>query len=188
MSQDSTHDTLKITRVDEKDPALPPVVAETFARIAKGSVGVVNIHRTLARSPDVFAGFIGLAHALRNTTEIPPPERELAILRVLEHRQGAYEIGHHRRLGRALGLTEAQLEGTAAETIDPSLYDERQLAVLRFADAFDAGKGIAPELAESLDRLLGERQIVELTLTLSLYLGLAHLTHAIDVPLDARHD
>ena len=182
----SRPDSLKITRVDENDPSLPPVVVETFARIATGAVGVVNVHRTLARSPEVFGAFIGFAHALRNSTEIPAAERELAILRVLEHHHGDYEIGHHRRLGRTLGLSEAQLEGTAAMPLDPSLYDERQLACLRFADAFHEGNGVPADLADALGRLLGERQIVELTLTLSLYLGLAHLTHALDVPVDAR--
>jgi 4-carboxymuconolactone decarboxylase len=179
---------IAVTRVDENDPALPEIVAATFAKIARGVVGVVNIHRTLARSPDVFAGFIGLAHALRNTTEVPPPERELAILRVLEKHQGAYEIAHHRRLGRTLGLDDAQLAGTAASAIDPQLYDERQLAALHFADAFSARQGVPPELRATMVRLFGERQIVELTLTLALYLGLAHLTHALDVPIDARHD
>ncbi len=184
----STKDSIPVTRVDEADPALPEIVAATFAKIARGVVGVVNIHRTLARSPDVFAGFIGLAHALRNSTEIPPAERELAILRVLEKHQGAYEIAHHRRLGRTLGLSDAELEGTAAKAIDPELYDERQLAALQFADAFSERQGVAPELRATLVRLFGERQIIELTLTLALYLGLAHLTHALDVPLDARRD
>jgi alkylhydroperoxidase family enzyme len=181
-----TKQPLKVTRVDEKDPALATIVADTFARVARGVVGVINIHRTLARSPDMFAGFIALAHALRNTTELPAPERELAILRVLERHQGEYEIGHHRRLGRTLGLGEAQLEGTAAREIDPSLYDERQLAALRFADAFSEKQGVDPELTKTLERLFGERQIVELSLTLALYVGLAHLTHAIDVPVDVR--
>src|SRR6218665_1479770 len=87
-----------------------PIVTEVFGRLANGAVGIVNIHRTLANSPEVFHAFIGLAHALRFKTMLDPAERELAILRALWRHDGHYEIGHHRRLGAAAGLSEAEMD------------------------------------------------------------------------------
>jgi 4-carboxymuconolactone decarboxylase len=161
-----------------------PDALATFETLSKGSVGIVNIHRTLAQSPTMFARFIGLAHALRFETELDPAERELAILRVLERNGGTYEVAHHRRMGAAAGLTEAQMDATAGEGAPAALFDERQQAVLAFADHFAANQGVSADVAEQLVRHLDPRQRVELGLTLALYLGLAHLTNMLAVPGD----
>ena len=161
-----------------------PVVADVFERLSKGTVGVVNIHRTIAASPDVFAAFIGLAHALRFKTQIGAAARELAILRVLELHHGHYEIGHHTKMAIAAGASEAQAKGATAAQLDPELYDDAQRAVLRYAEAFAIGTGVPPHVALALEQHLDNRQRVELTMTLALYVGLAHLTCSLDVPVD----
>jgi 4-carboxymuconolactone decarboxylase len=161
-----------------------PDARATFEKLAGGSVGVVNIHRTIANSPTVFSRFIGFAHALRFETELDPAERELAILRVLERCDGHYEIVHHRRMGAAAGLSEAELAHVGDPGAPHAIYTERQRAILDFADRFAAGAGVEPEAGAALSRHLDSRQRVELGLTLALYLGLAHFTNSIDVPVD----
>ncbi|MDF7775361.1 carboxymuconolactone decarboxylase family protein [Sphingomonas sp. AOB5] len=159
------------------------IVAEVFGRLAAGSVGVVNIHRTLANSPEVFAAFIGLAHALRFKTILDPAERELAILRALFVHHGDYEIGHHRRLGAAAGLSDAEMD-VACSVGDGAGLTDRQRAILGYADAFAKGRGVVPADAAALTGVLDNRSVVELSLTLALYVGLAHLTASLDVPVD----
>lgn len=173
---------LTVTRVDERT-AIDPHQVETFARLAKGSVGVVNLHRTLAHSPVVFARFIDFAHALRFETVLDARLRELAILRVLAHHRGDYEARHHRKMALAAGASEEACEAATAGAFDglPAV----DTAVLRFADAFARGAGVTPEIASALKEHMDDRQCVELSLTLTLYLGLAHFTHAVDVPVEA---
>lgn len=161
-----------------------PEAQATFEKLAAGSVGVVNIHRAIANSPTVFARFIGFAHALRFETALDPAERELAILRVLERCDGRYEIVHHRRMGRAAGLSEAELDHVGDPGEPHAIYNDRQRAILDFADRFAAGAGIDPRAAEALSAHLDSRGRVELALTLAFYLGLAHFTNSIDVPID----
>lgn len=161
-----------------------PEARATFEKLAAGSVGVVNIHRTIANSPTVFARFIDFAHALRFKTELDPAERELAILRVLERCDGHYEIVHHRRMGLAAGLSEAEVDHVSDPGEPNAIYSDRQRAILDFADRFAAGTGVDPTAAEALSAHLDSRQRVELGLTLALYLGLAHFTNSIDVPAD----
>lgn len=161
-----------------------PDAAATFEKLAAGAVGVVNIHRTLANSPTVFARFIGFAHALRFETDLDPAERELAILRVLHRCDGHYEIVHHRRMGAAAGLSEAELAHVSDAGAPHAVYSERQRAILGFADALAAGKGVTEAASDALCAQMDSRQRVELALTLSFYLGLAHFTNSIDVPLD----
>ena len=155
-----------------------PVVVEVFERLAKGTVGVVNIHRTLANSPDVFAAFIGLAHALRFKTQLPALPRELAILRVLELHHGHYEIAHHRKMAIAAGATEEQADNTASH----ELFDPPCRAAIVYAEAFAAGRGVPA--SDQLCAQFDNQQRIELSLTLALYLGLGHLTSSLDVPPD----
>lgn len=160
-----------------------PILLPLFERLSGGAVGLVNIHRALANSPAVFQAFISFAHALRFKTGLDPAERELAILRALARHQGDYEISHHRRMGLAAGLSE---DAVAAACLDRGEEDlsPRQQLLLRFADRFAEGGGVGAETAEALREALGNRGVVELSLTLALYVGLAHLTGALDVPLD----
>ena len=171
-----SNDRIPVTLVGE-NAIQDPVVQEVFGRLAKGTVGIVNLHRTVANSPEVFAAFIGLAHALRFKTELDPAERELAILRVLELHHGHYEIRHHRKMALAAGVSEAEIDGTATLT-------DRRAAVRAYADAFAAGSGVPAASSKALAQHFTNRQIVELTMTMTLYLGLAHLTNSLDVALD----
>jgi alkylhydroperoxidase family enzyme len=161
-----------------------PVLAELFERIGASSTGLLNIHRTLANSPEVFSAFIGLAHKLRFGTELDPAERELAILRVLARHRGHYEIRHHRRLGAAAGLTEEELDLACEARWSAGDWPERRRQVLQYADEFASGAGISAETSAGLTGILTSRQIVELSLTLSLYVGLAYFTASVDVPGD----
>jgi 4-carboxymuconolactone decarboxylase len=176
-----TKSRMPVERVGASDD---PEVAATFAKLAAGKVGVVNIHRILANSPVVFAQFIGLAHALRFETELDPAERELAILRVLEIHGGDYELSHHRPMGKAAGLSDAQIAGAAAKDAPADLYSERERVILLFADCFAAGKGIEAEALDKIEPHLDNRQRVELAMTLALYTGLAYFTNMLEVPQD----
>lgn len=171
---------VKVDLVRETDD---PILLPLFERLSGGATGLVNIHRTLANSPEVFHAFIGLAHALRFKTELDPAERELAILRALARHQGDYEMVHHRRMGLDVGLSEAAVDAACLAAGEDGL-DERQLLLLRFADRFAEGNGVDAETSAALRDALGNRGVVELSLTLALYVGLAHLTGALDVPSD----
>ncbi|KQX23259.1 MULTISPECIES: carboxymuconolactone decarboxylase family protein [unclassified Sphingomonas] len=162
-----------------------PDVADTFARLKAKPIGIVNIHRTLANSPAVFDRFIALAHALRFETELDPGERELAILCVLERHQGDYELDKHRMIARAAGVSEAKIAHVRAPDAQPSLFSDRERAILTFAEQFAADPGERPAHVETaIEAHLDNRQRIELGLTLALYLGLAHFTALLDVPED----
>lgn len=171
---------VKVDLVGETDD---PILLPLFERLSGGAVGLVNIHRALANSPEVFQAFIGLAHALRFRAGLDPAERELAILRALARHKGDYEIVHHRKMGLAAGLSEAAVEAACLEGGEDGL-SERQLLLLRFADRFAEGNGVDAETGAALRDALGNRGVIELSLTLALYVGLAHLTGTLDVPSD----
>lgn len=166
------------------------LVLETFNRVTAGARKTpANIHRTLANSPNVFSSFISFAHALRFQTELDPAERELAILRVLEWKRGDYELHHHRRMALQAGVSEQAIEAVKEaivieDTVPDGVFGERQVALLRYADQLTAGNGIDADVEAGLRKHYDNRQIVELSLTMAFYLGIAHFTNALEVPQD----
>jgi hypothetical protein len=90
-------------------------------------------------------------------------------------------------MGLRSGLNAAQVNALSAEDCTATdLFDDREKLVLHFADVFAAGEEASPELAASIPRYFDDRLVVELALTMAMYLGLAHLTGVIDLPLDER--
>jgi len=168
---------ISIGLVEESDH---PDVIETFGRLPK----IHNIHRILANSPTLFARFTGFAHALRFDTKIDPADRELAILCVLDLHGGEYEAAYHRVYSQTFGLSEEQVMNvTRSEEV--TCYDGRQRAVLRFAERFAAAPAERDRLPDSgIEQYYDDRERLELALTLTLYLGLAHFTGVIEVPAD----
>ena len=161
-----------------------PVVAETFERLKAGGGRPVNIHRSVAQSPEVFAKFVAFARSLRFETVLKPSERELAILRILEHARGEYELKHHRRMAATAGVSTEKIETVSRDVPDLKLFDAREAAILKFVDAFRAGHGVADDVQREMKSFFSDRQIVEIALTIALYFGLAHYTNALDVPID----
>jgi len=174
----SHKDGIRVELVNEPQHA---DAVETFERIRAKS-GIGNIHRTLANSPTVFKNFIGLSHALRYETDIDPVERELAICCVLERHDGQYELEPHRRFAKVLGATDEQIAHVSAPE-QATCFSERERAILQFA------RHIAADPAErssydyrQIEAHLDNRQRIELGLTLSVYMGLAHFTALFAVP------
>ncbi|MFD0847096.1 carboxymuconolactone decarboxylase family protein [Sphingosinicella xenopeptidilytica] len=171
--------TINVNLVDRSDNA---EVAALFANM-RGGLGPANIHRVLANTPDIFPAFIAYAHALRARCAIEPTERELMILRVLERGGGHYELHHHRGMARQEGLANAAIEAVANwETA--SVFSDRQRLLLRFADRFYDNEGLDAQTAQDMRALFDDRTLVEIALTLALYIGLTRLTNTLHVPID----
>jgi alkylhydroperoxidase family enzyme len=169
--------------VDLVEDSTDPVVLATFERLEARS-GIGMLHRTLANSPDVFASFVGLAQALRYSTQIDPVDRELAICAVLERHEGHYELAAHRRFAAIIGATQEQIDNVSNRDC-MGVYTERQEQILRFAAQLAADPGELADLPPSrIEEWLDNRERIELGLTLALYMGLAHFTALFAVPAE----
>jgi alkylhydroperoxidase family enzyme len=157
-------------------------VAALFANM-RGGLGPANIHRVLANTPEIFPAFIAYAHALRSQSAIEPTERELMILRVLERGGGHYELHHHRSMARQEGLADAAIEAVA-DWETSNVFSDRQRLLLRFADGFYDNEGLEAQTAQGMRALFENQALVEIALTLALYIGLTRLTNALRVPID----
>src|SRR5476651_701503 len=92
-----------------------------------------NIFKMMAHSPAYFEQYCRLGGAIRNKGELDPIVRELAITRTGILCEAPYEIVAHKRIGKAVGVTDEQnaaLENWQTATC----FNEVQRAALAFTD------------------------------------------------------
>lgn len=142
-----------------------------------------NLFLTLARNPRLFRGWLRFASRLMPGGRLPRRETELVILRVAHLRGCAYELEHHRRLGRRAGITDADLarvaEGPAAEG-----WTERERALLTAADELVRERDLTDGTWQALTRHLDTPRVIELVLLVTHYDMLATTIGALRVEPD----
>ncbi|SFN20152.1 MULTISPECIES: carboxymuconolactone decarboxylase family protein [Actinomadura] len=174
MCADSPAD--RVPRVDplpeeEWDDVLKAVVATT---------GPLNLFTTLARHPGLFHSWIGFGSLLLMRGTLPGRDRELAILRTAHHRSCGYEWEHHRGLGLAAGLTEAEI---AAVRLGPDGHGwgRGDRMVLTAADELHEHGTIGDATWAELSARFGERELIELVMLIGHYHMVAFTLNALRV-------
>ena len=92
---------------------------------------------------------------------LPRAETELVILRVAWNCANRYEWDHHERIGRRVGLTEAEIERVPAGP-DADGWNARRRALLAAADEIHGDGRISDATWAGLRPELDERELIEL--------------------------
>lgn len=127
----------------------------------------------LLHSPPLADGWNAFLGAVRTRSSLSPILRELAICRVAVCNQAWYEWAHHAPLLIAAGMGAEVVEGVVKVRDlgeeEKGGLGEREWAVLRFADEMTRCVKVRDETFEALRRVCGEREIVEVTATVSFF-------------------
>jgi 4-carboxymuconolactone decarboxylase len=155
--------------VDEA--AAPPEIREALAAMPpQGSV-----YRLIAHAQTAFRPFLTLAGKLQTSLELDARLRQLAILRVAVLADCEYERVQHEVIAGIEGVRDDQVQALRAGRADGPEFDELETLVLRFATEVVEGLGASEATTRELAAQLPERDLVELLLVISQYLGLAAL-------------
>lgn len=120
---------------------------------------------TLARHPALTKAFLRFSNHLLFRSTLDPQMRELAILRIAHRKQCEYEWAHHALIGKAEGLTDEQIAGSASgEGTTP--LDQ---LVLDAVDELDGQAKISDVTWAALCEHLSERQRMDLVFTIGGY-------------------
>jgi 4-carboxymuconolactone decarboxylase len=134
----------------------------------------LNIVRICAHaSQPLFEAQGQLGRAVATPEVLEPRLRETLILRVAHLSQSAYELHHHIPLGRAAGLSEADLaaiETGAHDRLPPLLA-----AAARFTDEVVTQLVPADGTLAALRRLVSDQVIVNMVLAIGCYMSIARL-------------
>jgi alkylhydroperoxidase family enzyme len=153
-------------------------------RAALERVPDLNIFRLMANAPTAFVPWLRFASTLLAELELDPLLRELAILRVAALTPGAeYEWVQHEAIARAVGATDAQVEG--ARSGEGLSGDDDLVAAFTEQVVRDARPDEAT-WARASERF-SPRELVELLLVIGQYmmLGRVMATAQIDMDLPA---
>ncbi|MEX2245713.1 MAG: carboxymuconolactone decarboxylase family protein [Dehalococcoidia bacterium] len=162
---------------------LPEEHRPMFERIGQDPMGVLNIYRALSHSPEALRRFMAFGRYLLMQGKLDPKLREMAILRAGMICRSPYEVGQHIRIGRAAGLTDAQIKAIAAP--HTGIFDPREMAVLAYAGEMTAAARVSDATFEAVRSFFNEEEIVELTLVTGFYNLVSRTLNALEVDVDA---
>ena len=160
-----------VSYISDQDAA--EKVKPVFEGMQKKLGAVPNVFRAMAHNPDMLEAFLAL-NATLPRTQLNGKLRELAYIKTSELNECGYCLHHHRALGKKAGLNDRQVNETAeGETSDA--YDELERDVMRYAEEVTRHINVSDELLDRLKKKLGDREIVELAMTV----GIANFTNRV---------
>ncbi|WP_238165479.1 carboxymuconolactone decarboxylase family protein [Kribbella caucasensis] len=135
--------------------------------------------------PDIGRPLQEVGAAIRYRTSLSARVREIAILSVAATTSCAFESYAHERVGRAVGLTQFELESLAGgrfEAADPVEAAAYRLCELLNQDRFP----VEDAEFQSLRSRLGETALIELVVLVGYYRTLAQLLNLFEVGVPAE--
>ncbi|MEJ0035866.1 MAG: carboxymuconolactone decarboxylase family protein [Gammaproteobacteria bacterium] len=157
---------------------LPEATRKTLASVP---LNVVRIC-ALASQP-LFDAQGQLGRAVASPEVLEPKLRETVILRVAHLSNSVYELHHHIPLGRAAGLTDAELAAIASRNyaqLSPLLA-----AAARFTDEVVLHIACSDETLATLRKVGSDQLVVNIVLTIGCYMSIARLIAVTGIEPDA---
>ena len=142
-----------------------------------------NVFRMLAHATSLMPGIMELTGAILYRAKLDPVSRELLILRVGHLCGSSYEVQQHRKIARAVGLSQEKIDGTAAEA-DAGIYSERELAILRLTEQVVRQVKADDAVLASVEAAFGHEQLVEILVIIGTYIMLAAVLENTGVELE----
>ena len=144
-----------------------------------------NLFATLGRHRGLFRRWLMFAGSLMPGGKLPRKDTELVILRVSHLSDCPYEADYHRPMGRKAGLSDAQIDAVAADSIDASHWTPRQRAIIAAVDDLHRDRRIGDETFAALrGGGLGDRDLVELCMLAGHYEMLAGTINSLGIERD----
>jgi AhpD family alkylhydroperoxidase len=145
---------------------------------------VSNLYRMLLNAPPVAAGWLHMGTAVRFNSKLNGGIRELAICSVAKATDAEYEWRAHSRLARREGVSDAQID-QLAHWRDSTVYDDRQRAVLAYADQMTKQIKVDDPTFAAVRGFFDDQEMVELTATIGFYHLVSRFLVALQVDLEA---
>jgi AhpD family alkylhydroperoxidase len=161
------------------------VVNWVIWRALSRAAGTPNAHlfSTLGRQRRLFRGWLRFSARLMPGGSISRHETEIVILRVAHLRQCAYEMDHHTRIGKRVGVNDETLQRILEGPSSPG-WNDRHRALLTAVDALVRDKDIGDAEWAALDAHYSEPQLIELCMLVGQYEMLATSIRALRIERD----
>ena len=152
-------------------PRVPPLADDEIdpsTRDRFGSGPMLNIFRTLARSPKLLSRWLVFANHILGHNSMPPRERELVILRIGWLCRSGYEWGQHVAIGRGCGLEDEEIE-RIPDGPDAEGWSAWDRVLLQATDELHADAFVSDPTWDALRQGYRETQCVDFVFTVGQY-------------------
>lgn len=162
-------------------PSPEDISAENVALLA--DLPDFNVFKMMARTGAAFGPFMALVNAYLNDGTLNPELRELAILRVGHNLSAQYEVWHHERVARELGMSEERIMAAGAPSPSPLLSDVENAAVA-FADDVVENTLASQKSFDAVHAHLGDNQTTELLMIIGVYQMVCSFLETMDIEIE----
>lgn len=174
-------------KLDEQQRALYDQVASgkraagpQLFRLTSDDGSLTGPFNVFLHAPRIGAALNSVGEAVRYGSQLSARIRELAILAVAGYRDSEFERYAHERLGKAIGLTDAEMTA-AGDLGDLELDDPDEAAAYEFCRQALRDRVVKDEIYAAAEERLGEQQVVELTALIGYYDALALLLSVFEI-------
>lgn len=173
-----------MSRIGLLQKPYPDAFAAAMEKVMPPGAPPLALFTAVAQSPRAWERFSGGSMAGKGPLEFRI--RELVILRTAARTGCEYEWGTHVTLfaGKA-GFSEAQVRSTANGHAEDSNWNEAESAVVATVDALLAEKRLSDGEFARVAGFFETAQILEIIQLVGFYHGVALITGALDLPLEA---
>lgn len=137
--------------------------------------------RTMVKHPALFTCQMEMGTAIFKG-QIPPRERELAVLRIGWLSRAPYEWGEHVDISQRYGVTSQEVERVTQGSSAPG-WSEHDAAILRGVEELIGDQAIAQETWNVLARSWNEAQLIEFPMMVGQYVATAFVQNSLRVRL-----
>jgi alkylhydroperoxidase family enzyme len=145
----------------------------------------INLFQALVNSPNAARAFSGLGTFIRFGSKLDPRLRELAILQVGWLARSPYEWSHHVKIGHDFGVTDDDIQALIDDTAGKSVkLDPLARSVLLAAREMTSDGDMSDTSFATLQRALGNEQVVDLTVTIAFYNAVVRVLATLQIDVE----
>ena len=166
-------------------PYVDPTTAPERVRETLGGVAApLKVFHMMAHAESNLRSLLRLGGTILSKQQLSGRLRELAILRIARLSGARYEWVQHVPIGKAAGISEAQIAALEAGNAQAECFDWRERLVLRFTDEVVRDVRASDETFAQMREQFPPREIVELILVIGYYMMIARLLETTGVDLE----
>jgi alkylhydroperoxidase family enzyme len=165
------------------DADLSPEQEEALKPVRNGTMGVLNIFRTLVHSPKALTRFNEWgSYVLSRRNDLPAREREIVILRIGFLCKSGYEFTQHTRIALQSGLSADEIEKIKRGA--DAGWSAADAALIRASDELHADQFVTDATWAELGRHVSQKQCMDVVFTAGQYTQVSMILNTFGVQLD----
>jgi uncharacterized peroxidase-related enzyme len=165
---------------------VPSEVRELFRRVEAEYGFVPNILKAMAHCPELVTTFVPFWGTVYRSPTIGSKLRALSALGTASAQKCEYCMAHMTVSARRAGYSPDQIAAVGPGHRMTELFDEREAAVVEYADALTLHpKEVPGELKTKLRKLFSDAELVNITVAVALYNLTSRFLNGLEVDVEA---